>query len=179
MTAAAVDDVERNVPTTYEGKLEPNWFCRAWSGKRSHYCRRRAGHGTPHLGSGRCKYHGGNAVVKHGLQSRYAKVSIAELVQQHLADPDPLNLLPELATLRALLESRLQKKQIEPDAAAKLITAIASVVARIEKIRSENAISRPEFFRLMQAMAAVVEQHVSDPVALQRISDGWLAIRTL
>ena len=177
MTAAAVD-AERHVPTVYEGKLEPNWYCRGWNGKREHYCRRRAGHGTEHLGIGRCRYHGGNSITPHGLRSRYAKASIADLIAQHQADPDPLNLLPELATLRALLESRLKRKQIEPEAAARLITAIASVVARIEKIRSENAISRPEFFRLMQAMATVVEKHVTDPDALKGISDGWLAIRT-
>lgn len=172
-------DVDRDVPTTFEGKLEPNWYCRAWNGKREHYCRRRAGHGTQHLGIGRCRYHGGNSVVQHGMTSRYHQVTIAKLIDQHLADPDPLNLLPELATLRALLESRLEKKTVDVDAAARLIQAVASVVARIEKIRSENAISRPEFFRLMQAMAAVVEQQVSDPITLQRISDGWLAIRTL
>ena len=169
---------ERHVPTEYEGKLDPNWYCRGWNGKRKHYCRRRAGHGTGHMGMGRCRYHGGNSVVQHGMTSRYHQVAIADMIAKHQADPDPLNLLPELATLRALLESRLETGKMNADAAAKLITAIASVVARIEKIRSENAISRPEFFRLMQAMAAVVEQHVKDPETLKGISDGWLAIRT-
>jgi hypothetical protein len=39
-----VDD--RHVPTTHEGKLEPNYYCRAWNAKRLKYCRNRAGAGT-------------------------------------------------------------------------------------------------------------------------------------
>jgi hypothetical protein len=47
------------LPTTYVGKLESNYYCRAWNVKRQKYCGSRAGFGTNHPGSGRCKLHGG------------------------------------------------------------------------------------------------------------------------
>jgi hypothetical protein len=48
------------------------------------------------------------------------------------------------------------------------------VVERIEKARSQNAISRPDLVRVMQEMGRVVERYVRDPETLERIRDGWL-----
>jgi hypothetical protein len=103
----------RHVPAEYVGKLPPNYYCRAWNGKegRMKYCRNRAGKFTPHMGQGRCGYgnHGGNTealVATHvGRNGRYANIRherIADLSSRFEADPDPLNALPELATVRAL-----------------------------------------------------------------------------
>ncbi|CAA9573805.1 MAG: hypothetical protein AVDCRST_MAG86-1957 [uncultured Truepera sp.] len=93
----------KHVPTAYEGKLEPNYYCRGWNEKRQKYCKIRAGAGTDHKGSGRCKSHGGNSVVTSGRYSGIARPSIKEKLEQFEADADPLNLLPEVQLLRALI----------------------------------------------------------------------------
>lgn len=69
-------------------------------------CTRRAGHGTRHLGTGPCKFHGGkHQLVTHGggrYQGALLKGRIVDLIKLFEEDPDPLNLLPELAAARAL-----------------------------------------------------------------------------
>ena len=68
-------------------------------------CQKEAGWGTDHLGSGRCRIHGGKAgrPIEHGRYSRYSIITSAEArrLREHFeADPDPLNLLPEVIELR-------------------------------------------------------------------------------
>lgn len=114
-----VVNADRHVPTTYEGVLEPNYYCRHWNAKRQKYCRSRAGSGTDHVGTGRCKFGKGNAPVKHGLRRRYEPVqteAIRELIARFEDDPDPLNMLPELATLRALFVDWINRYQEWRDA---------------------------------------------------------------
>lgn len=92
----------KHVPTEFAGKLEPNYWCRAWNEKRQKYCRARAGSGTDHVGQGRCRHHKGNAPVKHGRYSRVTRPRIRELLDAFENDDTPLDLLPELKLLRAL-----------------------------------------------------------------------------
>jgi hypothetical protein len=61
--------------------------------------------------------------------------------------------------------------------AAGLLTDITRVVERIENVRAQNAISRKELHRLVDAMGAVVEREVKDEDVVNRIRDGWLTIR--
>jgi hypothetical protein len=67
-------------------------------------CQARAGHGTDHVGQGKCKLHGGATPIKSG---RYSKITRPRLVEI-LADldndgTDPLDLEPELKLLRGLV----------------------------------------------------------------------------
>lgn len=69
-------------------------------------CTQAAGWGTDHAGTGRCKLHGGantGRPVEAGKYSRYGiiKSGEAKRYRQHFeADPDPLNLLPDVLELR-------------------------------------------------------------------------------
>jgi len=65
-------------------------------------CTRPAGWGTAHVGQGRCKLHGGNSPIKHGRYSIIRRESLRDLAGHFETDPDPLNLLPDLAQCRAL-----------------------------------------------------------------------------
>lgn len=101
---------ERHVPLpgTFQGKLPPNFYCRAWNGKRFKYCEMRAGQGTDHPGTGRCRLHGGESLNV----TRYSQVQhprLRELIANFDQDPDPLDLLPELALLRALVVDYLNR----------------------------------------------------------------------
>jgi hypothetical protein len=69
-------------------------------------CTQAAGWGTDHAGTGRCKLHSGantGRPIEHGKYSRYDVIKSAEVkrLREHFeADPDPLNLLPDVLELR-------------------------------------------------------------------------------
>lgn len=222
-------------------------------------CAHPAGWGTDHPGQGRCKLHGGATPVRHGRYSTIRREAIRELIEQHAADPDPLNLLPELAAARALFqdyverydewreailawhesyraverpldERRLMAMETVVDELEALVgpadldeedqeeqgtairkamrdartliddlrrpgdeskprrildladavghaEAISRMVKRIEDIRAQNAISRPELLRIMQEMGRVVARYVADEETREKIQDAWLQIR--
>jgi len=115
-----LEDQDRYVPNEYVGKLESNWYCRAWNAKREKYCKQRAGHDTEHLGVGRCNTHDGRSTV-HGNRSQYKEIirqknltpveryrelppDLQDLYDQHRSDTEPLNIEGELALARAILQ---------------------------------------------------------------------------
>lgn len=166
------------------------------------HCRLRAGFRTDHVGEGRCSKHGGCTVVKHGRYSKMKHVALRELVEQFADDPAPLDILPELAAARALFQDFIDRYQQWRDAlvawhqsyatgdaaekprlvldisdAYRLLSEATKIVERIEKIRSADAISRPELNRVMSEMGRVVETVVTDEARREKIRDGWLGIR--
>lgn len=72
-------------------------------------CQQAAGWGTDHPGKGRCKLHGGASRVKHGRYSTIQRPRIRELLDQYENDPAPLDLLPEVKLLRALLTDFVER----------------------------------------------------------------------
>lgn len=85
-------------------------LCGAKHNKRPGTCKRPAGWGTEHPGEGRCKLHGGGAQKP---STRYQLVNASPTLQQAIqdqqADPDPLNLLPDLLLARSLLQEGVQR----------------------------------------------------------------------
>lgn len=84
--------------------VAPLPLCGAHKRKSDTLCRNPAGFKTDHLGQGRCMYHGGKTPIKHGRYSTITRANIRELIEKHAADPDPLDMLPELAAARAFFE---------------------------------------------------------------------------
>lgn len=174
-------------------------LCAARARSSGGLCRHEAGWGTDHQGAGRCKLHGGSSLVKHGRYSTVRREPLKRLIEKHEADPDPLNLLPELALLRALLEDFIERHEtfrqalvnwnatrngterpariLEIDDAESLLDATGRMVARVEKIRAVNAVSQPELYRIMAEMSRVVAEHVDDELTRAAIRAGWLAIQ--
>jgi hypothetical protein len=72
-------------------------------------CRRPSGWGTDHPGVGRCKLHGGASPIKSGRYSKIKRESLRQLIAEHEADPDPLNIFPELAAARALFQDFIER----------------------------------------------------------------------
>lgn len=167
-----------------------------------------AGAGTDHPGQGNCRWHGGATPIRHGRYSKITRPRIGELIAAHEADPDPLNLLPELAAMRALFQDYVERydewvvallawhesfqaalldptravepkprKMLDLSDGARLLEWASRIVERIEKIRSQDAISFPEFRRLMRQMAMIVEAHVSDEKARKEIGAGWAGLQ--
>lgn len=222
-------------------------------------CTRPAGWGTGHVGTGRCKLHGGNNVVKHGRYSGIRREALRDLIEQHEADPDPLNILPELALARALLTDYVERYDLWRDAllawhesyqavdrplaydrllametvidelealigpadldeedqedegeavrkamvdarallddlrrpgdeskprqildiadAIRHADTVSKIAKRIEDVRAQNAISRPELLRVMTEMGRVVMHHVKEDAVRQKIHDDWIRIQ--
>lgn len=171
-----------------------------WAGPG--YCKREAGWGTGHFGQGRCKQHGGATPIKSGRYSLVQRDELRELIERHMDDPDPLNMLPELATARSLFEEYVNRyeelveallawnaeeiaergqyarPQRIPELASvtSLVSEITKIAKRIEDVRSQNAISRPELFRVVSEMMRCVRARV-DEETYEKINDDWLSIR--
>lgn len=221
--------------------------------RRGSLCRKPLGWGTDHVGQGRCKLHGGASPIRHGRYSQIQRAEIRELYEKHAADPDPLDMLHEVAMARAFFEDfvnrydvwreailawwqswalarrpwtveqvqalraivddfedavratsgELTERQgsgltlarelleqlaqggiegrprqiLDVSAAHTMLAEITRMVERIERVRAANAISRPDLLRVMAEMGRVVEAHVKNPGARERIMEGWLAIR--
>lgn len=79
-------------------------------------------------------------------------------------------------TLQRLAAAQENKpRQVLDLAAAKdLVAECAKTVERIEKIRSQDAISRPELLRVMMHMGRTVETFVKDPATLDKIRQHWM-----
>lgn len=99
----------KEIPDSYVGTIEPNYYCRGWNSTRSKYCKARAGTGTDHPGQGRCKNHGGATPIKGGRYSTIKRERIRVLVEEFEQDPDPLDVLPELYLVRALMRDFIER----------------------------------------------------------------------
>lgn len=151
-------------------------------------CRNPAGFRTDHLGHGRCFMHGGSSPIIHGqratLPVRYrleGNPTLASIAAEHAAHPDPYSMDDELALLRGLLHQRLERRKgpcpmcerpSDEDLSPALIEMISRVIARIEKIKSADAISRAGFMGFVQKMALTVQYEVDDET-MERIRERW------
>jgi hypothetical protein len=105
---------DRTLPTEYQGKIEPNYWCRGWSAKRTKYCGARAGHGTAHPGMGRCSMHGGqkrdgDKRMRGGGRSALPATRVKALIEQHLADAKLYDVSRTLATAKALMDDFIER----------------------------------------------------------------------
>jgi hypothetical protein len=153
---------------------------------------------------GPCYYHGGATPVKHGRYSKIHREELRALIEHHEADPDPLNILPELAAMRALFQDYIDRYDKNRDAllawyetstrgsgepterprqildiadAPRILAEVTKIAKRVEDIRAANAVSRPDLLRILSEMANVVALHVPDQAVRERIKDGWSSIR--
>jgi hypothetical protein len=164
-------------------------------------CQLPAGWGTSHPGSGRCKHHGGSSRITHGRYSTILRPAILErLAALQAADPDPLDLLPELHLLRALTIDFVQRYDSsreallawyaagQPDGsrprqvldltdASRLLERIARIVDISHKTQQQQSISLETFRQLMEQMSLVVARYVGDADTLRAIETAWGQIR--
>ena len=183
--------------------------CNARLLKRHGHCQRPAGWGTPHPGAGRCKLHGGCAHAANITHGRYCKgpfPRIADLQQQYGKDPDPLNLLRELATQRALLHDFLErhekfqealfdwhasyttghddpskkpKKVLDIADAYKIVESITRIVERIFSMRNQDAVGRDQLVRLLENMWRILLLEIENEETRGRIKRAWGELRVV
>ncbi|MVN88783.1 hypothetical protein GO986_18755 [Deinococcus sp. HMF7620] len=85
-------------------------------GKPGQYCKNPAGKGTTHLGEGKCRIHGGATPIKHGRYSSIQRPRLQELMAEFAKDADPLDTMPELLILRALVTDYIERYDALTDA---------------------------------------------------------------
>lgn len=93
------------IPSNSKSSLpSPRPICGAQKrNKPGEVCTQPAGKNTPHEGNGRCWLHGGLTPVKSGRWSKVTRRAITEIIEQLERDDDPLDILPDLHMVRALL----------------------------------------------------------------------------
>lgn len=99
------------VPLEEEDPTENGRYCGAKTRPSAKHpnCRQRAGHRTDHVGQGRCRLHGGMTPITTGRGSRnlrykgIVRIALRDLIAEMEEDPDPLNIMSELAFARAVL----------------------------------------------------------------------------
>jgi hypothetical protein len=115
---------------------------------------------------------------------------IKALMEEYARDPDPLNVLEEVALARALLHDRLDrmhkltcpicKRPPDEESLPGLIELVSRAVGRIEQARSQKSITVVELVNLVNRLALVVKHHVRDRDTLEAIANEWesLAVST-
>lgn len=164
-------------------------------------CRRPAGWGTNHVGTGACKLHGGcGGVLKHGRYSKVNRVRLGNLIAEYEDDPDPLNVLPELAAARALFVDFIERydtwreallawhasfnesdnpkprEVLDVSDARRLLADVVKMAQGEKKLMLDNAISRKELLRIFTEQRRVIES-VCDAETVNRILKGFNDIR--
>lgn len=180
----------------------PGKHCNGLKRDGSGHCARPAGWGTDHAGAGRCKLHGGSNPVKHGRYSSIKTRRLGDKIAEFEADPDPLNLEPEAAAIRALVAGFLERFDELEDAllawnraeyeeaaeekrkprpvrvpqihdAAGLLVDVSKVVEKIHRQRATSAVNLAQVSEWFKAFGAVVAKHVTDPDTLAAIERDW------
>lgn len=142
-------------------------------------CNRPSGWGTDHPGQGRCKLHGGSTPIKSGRYSKITRPALRERIERFESDPDPTNLLPEVALLRAFTEDLIERFdeiygedgallawhesfKIDPNAPGKprqmpdfsalsqIVDRVGAMVDRIQKWKAEGSITLETLNRVLQ-----------------------------
>lgn len=143
-------------------------------------CQRPAGWGTDHVGDGRCKLHGGSTPIRHGRYSQIERPRFKDKIERFEADPDPLNLAPEVALLRAFVEDLIERwdEIYGPDGA--LLAWHESFGKTDDNGQSINTNPKPRQLPDFSAVSAVVDKVGSmvDRIQKQK-AEGMIKLSTL
>lgn len=153
-------------------------------------CKQKAGNRTDHPGQGRCWLHGGASPIKHGRYSQVNRERFRDKINRFESDPDPLNLAPEVALLRAFVEDLVErwdeiygvdgaliawhesfhtgegspKPRQLPDfsAISNVVDKVGGMVDRIQKYKAEGSIKMETLKRVMDQMGVDVVQAIGE-----------------
>lgn len=166
---------------------------KVWDGETDEFigtigtrCSVTAGFGTDHLGTGRCKFHGGAKIAlriagraTHGLTSKYLRRAVEDKVAKFMADPAPLDLSKEIATSRALLEFLsdwiLDQGDVELfiERVPGLLTLIDNtgrLVDRAAMIEKRYAMTAAQVLYVQSVFVDIMNSYILDPRQREKIA---------
>lgn len=176
------------IPHAERKKREPHAECGANKKQSDGLCTNPAGFRTDHPGEGKCFLHGGATPIRSGRWSQIKRPSFREKIERFEEDPDPLNLEPEIALLRAFVEDLIERwdEIFGPDGAllawhesfntdnptpkprqlpdfssvTSLVDKVGKMVERVHRFKSEGTISLATLNRVTEQMGLDVEAAV-------------------
>lgn len=155
----------------------PEWYC---GGKRRDGlpggCRLRAGHGTSHLGYGRCKFHGGATPIKHGFYSKW----VSQMLADRMADAEGLSFLEHaeqalvaqvglIAEYMGRVEEGMPLSREDIDFMQKWLSRVTKSAEQVNKIRLQQAMTVAEARAMFEGWAQIVEKYIDDPDTKERL----------
>lgn len=142
-----------NRPKHYKPSVKPKCGAKTRAGG-GHPCGRSAGHGTNHLGMGRCKYHGGATPTKHGLYSKVMPTVYKEACKHVLVNADPESLREHIALIDSVILpeglKRLSKRpklpgQMDPvELLVKAIDMRSKLLMQLHKMKLADKVNLEE-----------------------------------
>lgn len=139
---------------------------------------------TNHLGRGLCWQHCDCKGLKsgHSAEKRlgfYADLKDPELLRKVgemvVEGKDPRDLEPDILVLRAMLRDAINEQ--DTDKSIRLLDLIGKMIERENNLKLKQAVSWDAVTIMMERMAAVVKNVVTDPEMLNAIMAGWSAIQ--
>jgi len=196
------------LPLREAGALHPETSKAACCGRNRSsrtYCKNVPGFGTQHVGVGRCKRHGGctaNHNKKHRYESARFSSRVGQLFDEFRNDPQPHNMLNELALLRAITVDFVERHEFitmaitdwyqswrtgdttkkrppqVPDLllVRKIVSDIGSMIERMHRIEQKGLISIQAFKQAFEQIGVVLASEVDDPVLLGKIEARLMKI---
>ncbi|KKM87327.1 hypothetical protein LCGC14_1269970 [marine sediment metagenome] len=132
-----------------------------------------AGWKTDHPGEGKCTLHGGSVTGRPVIHGRYSvkhKQELQDKMQEFLEDPQPGNLMSELALQRAMLQDFVERlgdtvliDVIMRKHVFDMIESISKVVERISRILNSTAITAAELQLLQMALPDLLLRYIDEP----------------
>lgn len=167
---------------TYFVKLPGRWetekaLCfRQMKNDHALRCTHEAGYGTDHVGTGACKYHGGNSVgrITTGQHATKARMRLDGKIQQYLGQDRAkvLDLTYELAATRAVFQEFLEEKfpgtEDEEYGIAlfrfnQMIGTLGTLVEKISKIENRNTLTAAQVLYLRATVTDLLLKYIPDP----------------
>lgn len=136
-------------------------------------------------GSNYCPAHGGNRAYQHNQNQKTRNYRLGKFHQrvQELGDSDyVMDLREEIALLRMLVEEKVRQCQTESDLIlisgplSDLVVKVEKMVTSCNRLESKlgNHLDRTKVVQYAQLLVQIVAKHVTDIVALEKISDEFL-----
>lgn len=140
-------------------------------------CKRPAGWGTNHLGTGACKFCGGAEKsiknnITHGRTARITREELAAKIDGQLADKEELtNLEYELAATRAVFEEFMEAfPDTDDDSYGRdlhrmttLVGTIGSLVDKMSRIETRHTITANQIIYVRRVVADIMMKFIPDP----------------
>lgn len=141
-------------------------------------CSQVAGFGTDHVGTGACMYHGPDgkshiSKLKNGRHAHGMRRGLSTRIDKYKEkDQQELRSLEdELVSLKAIFEEFMEtfpnpndkSYGVNLERARRLVSSISSLVDRISKIESRNAITVSQVMYLRATVADILMKYIDDP----------------
>lgn len=142
-------------------------------------CKKPAGWGTNHKGTGKCKLHGGATPIKHGLYSKYTSHRLADMIDKLSDDDELLNLRKTIALQQSLILNILDKVEAgQLELNPKLSKTLCDIgdklgknIERRQKVEEgeKYILQVEEVQQMMNQVVVILREELTDPAVIDKV----------